>query len=1056
MFLGLTALGLLGNYFKYPIFYSIDFLFGSIFGLLAVQVLGVRLGVLSAALSASYTYVLWNHPYAILIFTIEAAVVAYLSTKRRIDFVMADAIFWFVVGMPLVMLFYFQVMHLPLPSAMITMLKQAINGITNALVARLLFFAISNLSTQLRIPMRAAIFNALVFFVLAPGLLLLSIQSNYDREKLDQRIQATMRTVAARSATELDEWVSEMRGYVTHVANAAAQKSPPEVQKLLEQIKQQESAFLRLGLLNKEATVIAYSEPVDENGQRNIGKNFADRPYIAKLKETLQPMLSEVVMGRVGRPQPIVSVLVPVVVAGDYAGYAIGVLDVASLSQHLENAVKSSIGVPIRYVLVDGNHRVIASNDTALQAMTEFNRPAGDIVVVGNDLKQWLPPAKQQVSVSERWKDAVYFYEVPIGKTAEWKLVIDLPVSPFQLAIYSEYSTSLARLLVILICATIIAYLLSRGVTSSLENLKLAMASGLKGAAGDQTPAMPVSRIDEVQALLEAFGDLESRVKERTDELEQSNRLLERAKSDAEAASRSKSDFLANMSHEIRTPMNAILGMTDLLRREGVTAAQAERLNKISASSQHLMSIINDILDLSKIEAGKLTVEQSPIDIGKIARTAMNMVANQAEAKGLDLVPDIPPLPGNLIGDSVRLQQALLNYLSNAVKFTSTGKITLRIRVTDESHEQLKLHCEVVDTGIGIAADRLDKLFASFEQADNSTTRKYGGTGLGLVITRRLAELMGGHAGVQSTLGQGSTFWFSVKLTKQEVVPAVVSDYRPELAEEILKRDYRGARILVAEDEPINQEVVCSLLQESGLNVEVVSDGNEAVEAMKHHSYALILMDMQMPNLDGVEATRQIRQIDAQQIPIVALTANALSEVRGTCLAAGMNDFLSKPCDPDRLFEMVLKWLSLGSQKGLAKGDNQFVLDPSLYLGVDEIDKEHESLFAKLDYMAGLPNDDVGAMRFSQSMAKLGQLITQHFASEELVFRQSALPTDEVAAHEEDHRKIVAGYTELQIYLQSSENPDKKAIAETIDGWLRSHLFGFDMKMKPYLVEIGD
>ncbi len=403
---------------------------------------------------------------------------------------------------------------------------------------------------------------------------------------------------------------------------------------------------------------------------------------------------------------------------------------------------------------------------------------------------------------------------------------------------------------------------------------------------------------------------LEERVRTRTADLETANQALTLAKLQAEAANVAKSAFLANMSHEIRTPMNGILGMAHLLRRGGVTLLQAERLDTIDKSAQHLLSIINNILDLSKIEAGKFDLEEAPVAINSLLANVSSILSERAKAKGIRLLVETEQLPRNLVGDPTRLQQALLNYATNAVKFTETGTVTLRARKQEETDGDIIVRFEVQDTGIGITSEALSRLFSAFEQADNSMTRKYGGTGLGLAITRRIAELMGGEVGADSTPGVGSTFWFTVKLKKStEVVAPPATDNVD--AETRIQQRYSGSRILVVDDEPVNREIAQMQLEAVDLVVDTAEDGAQAVTLAQETRYAAIFMDMQMPKLNGLDATRQIRQMPGyRKTPIIAMTANVFAEDKAQCFAAGMTDFLIKPFNPDMLFATLLRALS--------------------------------------------------------------------------------------------------------------------------------------------------
>ena len=395
--------------------------------------------------------------------------------------------------------------------------------------------------------------------------------------------------------------------------------------------------------------------------------------------------------------------------------------------------------------------------------------------------------------------------------------------------------------------------------------------------------------------------------------------VLERDK--AQAATRAKSAFLANMSHEIRTPMNAIIGLTHLMQRDTRDALGQDRLGKITDAAHHLLGIINDVLDLSKIDAGKLELEALDFDLDEMVARSCSMVAGSAHAKGLELHVDSSDLPKQVRGDPTRLSQVLMNLLGNAVKFTERGSVSLRGTLLGRDASGMRLRFEVRDTGIGIDAQRIGNLFAAFEQSDSSTTRRFGGTGLGLAVTRQLVELMGGTVGVESTPGVGSTFWVTVHVQPAGAAPARAA--APTFGAAARAPDdaaamhaHFDARVLLAEDNAINQEVAKELLRAAGCEVDVADNGRRAIEMARTGGYDLILMDVQMPELDGIEASRQIRAMSGlSRIPIIAMTANAFAEDRAACLAAGMNDHVAKPVHAATLYDTLARWLSHAAQR---------------------------------------------------------------------------------------------------------------------------------------------
>jgi signal transduction histidine kinase/ActR/RegA family two-component response regulator len=667
--------------------------------------------------------------------------------------------------------------------------------------------------------------------------------------------------------------------------------------------------FLTMLVADHQGWIVAGSSRVNDRSQpeqNSGGRTVADRPYFREPARTGRPFTSEVFLGRGFGTDPIVALSAPLHDRQRrFTGVIEGSLDLKFLGQVAGTYVPAERSA----VVVDDRGRVVASTG-----------PHGATLLRDVSKGPWVSSAARGGRTHyEREPNMGFPTRFLVGTAAvqgvPWTVYARVPVRVVQQPIADFYRVTMAGALLMLLIALPLANLAAERVTRPLERLLEATAGAEPGTTTnmpDMGAAAPtevrqlaedlgamLERLHENQAQLQSalsaredanakleatLSELDARVKARTED-------LARASARAEQANRAKSDFLANMSHEIRTPMNGVIGMADLLLQDTLAPRHRQRVETIRSSGQILIGLINNVLDMSKIESGSLEIAPEPTRLRDLVQVTVQCVEPLATGKSLTLRSELEPgLPAAAQLDGLRLGQVLLNLVTNAVKFTERGGVTVRVRRVPGLHGEDRLLFEVRDTGIGIAPERLSRLFRPFEQGDASITKRYGGTGLGLAISKRLVEMMEGRLWCESVLGEGAQFFVEVPLRAAEA-PADPGPPR-ELAP---AEATRALRILLADDHFVNQQVIAHLVEVLGHQIHVVENGQQAIDAVARTNYDVVLMDLQMPVMDGLEASRRIREAHGAHPWVIALTAHALDEHRQQCLAAGMNDFVPKP-----------------------------------------------------------------------------------------------------------------------------------------------------------------
>jgi signal transduction histidine kinase/ActR/RegA family two-component response regulator len=813
--------------------------------------------------------------------------------------------------------------HAAQPNAWPMAMQQLLNGLVAVVVANLLASFVSQgrwgqLGAQPQ-RLRTFAFHAFVLVAILPVVVLSAVtgQTLAAQQEAEGRSQLT--AVAASRRDRIQEFIDSHVHIVEMMAFSLTQEPEPAKRRLLiDSYPRFHPTFDHVTIVDRRGMVLESTLTIAPTAAL-MTRGVSDREYFKTALRTRNTAISEVIPSRAeAAGLPTVVIAAPYFDdKGEVAGMACGILSL----EYFTGLVKTNALIPdMTITIMDQHHRVIIASPGARWRGLD-------------DLTQ--DPSLRAESGAEAYGYARsrpdggaddFLVALATVPGTNWHVLVENPVLGFRLQSTRYYGLTLVLIAFALGGTVLIAHRFSGAVTQPLEEL----VTIVRNVTAQDAPVPPstsplaeiATLIQDVDTMHRRLGDsytqlqqalaqreqinselqllttdLDRKVRERTSELLEAKRL-------AEDASRAKSEFLANMSHEIRTPMNGIIGMTDLALTTPLSSTQRDYLDTVRHSAGSLLVIINDILDFSKIEAGKLQIDAVDFSLRTLLDDTLKPLTVRAEEKHLSLTADVgAEVPDALVGDPLRLRQVLVNLVSNAVKFTDTGEIVVRVGHDIEDGKAV-LHFRVIDTGIGIPEDKQVAIFQAFTQADGSTTRVYGGTGLGLSISWQLVALMGGRIQVESTPGRGSVFYFSIALPVA-IAPVAVKAAPKPLAPVV---DEKKLRVLVAEDNVVNRTLAEHLLRKRGHHPIMVVNGREAVTALEAEPVDLVLMDLQMPEMDGFEATAKIRARERRigsRTPIVALTAHAMEGDRQRCLDADMDDYVSKPIDPSELFTVI-------------------------------------------------------------------------------------------------------------------------------------------------------